>query len=143
MADLYCGVGTFSTFLGTMFPHIDLVEENKIALALARENLAMHNSADFFAFRGEKWAKTGNFRRNYGFIVVDPPRQGLEPALASKLALDGPPLLAYVSCDPATLARDSQILVKGGYKLSELCHYDFYPQTSHIESLALFSQKPI
>jgi 23S rRNA (uracil1939-C5)-methyltransferase len=140
MADLYCGVGTFATFLGTSFPHIDLVEENKTALALARENLATHDSAAFYALRSEGWAKTGIFHRNYGFIVVDPPRQGFDAALAAKLAIDGPPLLAYVSCDPATLARDSKILVKGGYKLAELGFFDFYPQTSHIESLALFNK---
>ncbi|MCL2270747.1 MAG: class I SAM-dependent RNA methyltransferase, partial [Treponema sp.] len=55
-----------------------------------------------------------------------------------RLAAEGPPLLAYVSCDPATLARDSAILLKGGYELTELRLYDFYPQTAHIESLALF-----
>jgi 23S rRNA (uracil1939-C5)-methyltransferase len=140
MADLYCGVGTFAVILGTLFPHIDLVEENKTALALARENLRSHDSAAFFAFRSEEWAKTGIFPRNYGFIIVDPPRNGLDTALSLRLAVDGPPLLAYVSCDPPTLARDSQILVKGGYELTELDCYDFYPQTAHIESLALFTK---
>ncbi|MDR0315388.1 MAG: methyltransferase [Treponema sp.] len=143
MADLYCGVGTFAAFLGEFFPHIDLVEENKSALSLARENLgflaAARTTPELYALRDEDWVK--NVTHNspaYGFIVVDPPRQGLAPALARWLAAKGPPLLAYVSCDPATLARDSGILVKGGYELAELRFYDFYPQTSHIESLALF-----
>ncbi|MCL2762552.1 MAG: class I SAM-dependent RNA methyltransferase [Treponema sp.] len=137
MADLYCGVGTFSAFLGELFPHIDLVEAEKTALALARENLIALKSTAFYAQSSENWAKTG-LGHPYGFIIVDPPRQGLDPALAQRLAKDGPPLLAYVSCDPATLARDSAILRKGGYELSELRWYDFYPQTAHIESLALF-----
>jgi 23S rRNA (uracil1939-C5)-methyltransferase len=137
MADLYCGVGTFAAFLGESFPHIDLIEENKTALALARENLAWHKSAAFFAQRSEQWAKNGLSHR-YGFIAADPPRQGFAPALAHSLAADGPPLLAYVSCEPATLARDSAILIKGGYELRELRLYDFYPQTAHIESLAVF-----
>jgi 23S rRNA (uracil1939-C5)-methyltransferase len=137
MADLYCGVGTFAAFLGDLFPHVDLVEEHTTALALARENLMQFGSTAFFAQRSEQWARNG-FPRRYGFICVDPPRQGLNPALARRFAADGPPLLAYISCDPATLARDSKILIEGGYELAELRYYDFYPQTAHIESLALF-----
>jgi 23S rRNA (uracil1939-C5)-methyltransferase len=138
MADLYCGVGTFAAFLGESFPHVDLAEENKSALALARENLT-YPYVDFFAQCSEEWAKNLPARR-YGFIVADPPRQGFDPALTRQLAEHGPPLLAYVSCDPATLARDSKILREGGYNLIELNCYDFYPQTAHIESLALFSR---
>jgi 23S rRNA (uracil1939-C5)-methyltransferase len=139
MADLYCGVGTFAAFLGESFPRIDLVEENKTALALARENLAHHKSTAFYVQRSEHWAHnaTGDARR-YGFIIADPPRQGFDPALARGLAAGGPPLLAYVSCEPATLARDSALLREGGYELRDLRLYDFYPQTAHIESLAVF-----
>jgi 23S rRNA (uracil1939-C5)-methyltransferase len=143
MADLYCGIGTFGAFLGELFPHIDLIEEQETALALARENLKSEKSAAYYAQSSENWAKTGlsgKKGRPYGFIIVDPPRQGLAPALAQQLAKDGPPLLAYVSCDPANLARDSKILREGGYTLKELRWYDFYPQSSHIESLALFAR---
>ena len=137
MADLFCGVGTFAAFLGKLFPKAALVEENKAAIALARENLAA--SGDFFAQRGEDWAERNNLR-NFGFITADPPRQGLSHKLAIRLAAEGPPLLAYVSCDPATLARDSKILTAGNYSLRELRFYDFYPQTAHIESLAVFTR---
>jgi 23S rRNA (uracil1939-C5)-methyltransferase len=142
MADIFCGVGTFAVFLADLFPKIDLVEENKNALALARANMsgAFHDrlapAAEFFALRDEDWARKRPGQ--YGFIVLDPPRTGLSASLAQWLAAEGPPLLAYVSCDPATLARDSGILVSGGYKLVSLKLYDFYPQTSHIESLAVF-----
>lgn len=151
MADLYSGVGTFASFLSESFTHIDLMEENKHALILARENLAAGGAAgagaacagpnphvEFFALRDTEWTKTR--RAPYGFVVADPPRQGLAPALAHRLAETGPPVLAYVSCAPATLARDSGILRHGGYELTELAFYDFYPQTSHIESLALFAR---
>jgi len=136
MADLFCGVGTFAAFLGQLFSGTSLVEENKAAIALARENLAAVRG-DFFAQRGEDWIKHNNPRR-FGFIIVDPPRQGLCKSLAARLAAEGPPLLAYVSCDPATLARDSKILTAEKYNLKALRFYDFYPQTAHIESLALF-----
>jgi 23S rRNA (uracil1939-C5)-methyltransferase len=135
MADLFCGVGTFAAFLGKLFPRSDLVEENKAAIALARENLP--SGGDFFAQRGEDWVKR-NSPKGYGFIIVDPPRQGLNQNLALRLASEGPPLLLYVSCDPATQARDSKILTAGNYTLRELRFYDFYPQTAHIESLAIF-----
>jgi len=140
MADLFCGVGTFAAFLGKLFPQLALVEENKAAIALARENLARDNIAtqgDFFAQRSEDWAKNNN-PRGYGFIIADPPRQGLSQSLASRLATEGPPMFLYVSCDPATLARDSRILTAGKYTLKALRFYDFYPQTAHIESLAVF-----
>ncbi|GHV94071.1 putative RNA methyltransferase [Spirochaetia bacterium] len=152
-ADLYCGVGTFAAFLGDLFPKTDLVEENKSALALARENIK-GTETEFFALRDDDWAKLQERRRgvtggstagsgkaaHYGFIVADPPRQGLSAPLARWLAAEGPPLLAYVSCDPATLARDSKILTLGGYELAALKLYDFYPQTAHIESLAVFNK---
>jgi 23S rRNA (uracil1939-C5)-methyltransferase len=139
MADLYCGVGTFACFLGGFFPKIDLLEENKKAIALAKENIEAAlpcGRSEFFALRDTDWVKLRP--GGYGFVVADPPRQGLAPALASWLADSGPPLLAYVSCDPASLARDSKILRKGGYELAELSLFDFYPQTAHIESLAVF-----
>jgi 23S rRNA (uracil1939-C5)-methyltransferase len=138
MADLYCGVGTFAVFLGESFPQIDLVEENRTALTLARENIVPF-FVDFYAQRSEEWAKNLSARQ-YSFIIVDPPRQGLDTALTQRLSSNGPPLLAYVSCDPATLARDSKALCEGGYELIELRWYDFYPQTAHIESLAVFSR---
>jgi 23S rRNA (uracil1939-C5)-methyltransferase len=145
MADLYCGVGTFACFLGDLFPRVDLVEEHRAALTLARENLRAavpQTTAEYFALRDDAWAalQTRGRAARYGFIVVDPPRQGLAPALARWLAEAGPPLLAYVSCDPATLARDSKILLGGGYALTGLRFYDFYPQTAHIESLAVFGR---
>ncbi|MDR1587711.1 MAG: TRAM domain-containing protein [Treponema sp.] len=138
MADLFCGVGTFAAFLGELFPRIDLVEKNKTALALARENLR-GRPVEFFALRDDEWSRRGA-RRDYGFIVADPPRQGLSPGTARRLAAEGPPLLAYVSCDPATLARDAAVLLGGGYRLAELRLYDFYPQTAHIESLSVFKR---
>ncbi|GHV47175.1 putative RNA methyltransferase [Spirochaetia bacterium] len=153
MADIYCGVGTFTFFLGDSFPRVDLVEENKTALALARENVRGEANG-YFALTDDAWVKMKEGSRQtepYGLIVIDPPRQGLSPAmrrwlahpggLSSAYPADTPPLIAYVSCDPATLARDSRELLAGGYELAELGFYDFYPQTAHIESLALFKKK--
>jgi 23S rRNA (uracil1939-C5)-methyltransferase len=138
MADLYCGVGTFAYFLKDMFPRITLAEENKTAVSLARENLR-GTDTEFFAIRDTDWSRTLLRRKDaFGFAVVDPPRAGLAPKLAAILAQEGPPVLAYVSCDAASLARDCKILTNGGYALKKLSFFDFYPQTAHIESLAVF-----
>ncbi|MDR2785639.1 MAG: TRAM domain-containing protein [Treponema sp.] len=141
-ADIYCGVGTFAVFLQDRFRRIDLVEENRTALALARENAAGKGSR-FFARTADEWAR--DIRRGdpdgYGFAVLDPPRQGLSRGCRDYLAGKGPPVLAYVSCDPASLARDTRALLNGGYRLESLAFYDFYPQTPHIESLAVLTRE--
>ena len=139
MADLYCGVGTFAVFLGGMFTKTVLTEENKRSVSIVRENLR-GTDAEFFALRDTDWAKNILRRKPpLSFAIADPPRAGLAPAFASALAQDGPPLLAYVSCDAAALARDSKIL-SASYKLKKLMLFDFYPQTAHIESLAVFEK---
>jgi 23S rRNA (uracil1939-C5)-methyltransferase len=141
LGDMYCGVGTFTAFLGDAFPRTDLVEENPAALALAREN-ARGEKAVFYALDAEDWVKNRALPKGpYGFMVLDPPRTGLSPAMRGWIVREGPPLLAYVSCDPATLARDSGEILRGGYDLTELVFYDFYPQTAHIESLAVFRRR--
>jgi 23S rRNA (uracil1939-C5)-methyltransferase len=142
VADLYCGVGTFATFLNDIFPQLDLMEENTIALSLATHNVSGKNIR-YFALKDEKWATMAlndlaNF--SYELIVMDPPRQGLSPALCDYLIESKSPALAYISCDPATLARDTKILCAGGYTIEQLRLYDFYPHTAHIESLVFFKR---
>jgi 23S rRNA (uracil1939-C5)-methyltransferase len=150
-ADIYCGVGTFAAFLQERFPRIDLVEADKVALELARQNVRGEGRR-YFPLSDEAWVQNEVIRKirragkdgpvrgdgAYGFAVVDPPRPGLSPSLRRWLAEAGPSLLAYVSCDPATLARDSVSLRAGGYRLESAALYDFYPQTAHIETLAVF-----
>lgn len=138
-ADLYCGIGTFAYFIQDLFPAMDLIEENPKAIELAKENIT-NPGARFFSISDEQWAKQAikrNQTKPYGFMVLDPPRQGLSPSLRTFIATSGPPLIAYVSCDPATQARDCKSLVKAGYNLESLSLYDFYPQTAHMESLAV------
>jgi len=71
--------------------------------------------------------------------VMDPPRTGARDAVAS-LSEHGPARIVYVSCDPATLARDSKRLVEGGYALAQLDAFDMFPQTPHVECLAVFER---
>jgi 23S rRNA (uracil1939-C5)-methyltransferase len=134
-ADVFAGVGTFSAFLEDLFPRIDLVEENPGALALAEENV--RTKARFFACADYEWAAACG--ESYGFMALDPPRTGLSKEFSAFLVERGAPCLAYVSCNPATLARDAKLLAKA-YRLSSLKAYDFYPHTAHIECLAVFTR---
>jgi 23S rRNA (uracil1939-C5)-methyltransferase len=149
LADIYCGVGTFAAFLSGYngsegFPEIDLVEENKTAISLARNNLNMYKKVDdkvnYYALKDSDWIKLQQKGR-WGFMVLDPPREGLSAVFREWLVGNGPETVAYVSCDPATLARDSGFMLKRGYIMRELTFYDFYPQTAHIESLAVFNRE--
>jgi 23S rRNA (uracil1939-C5)-methyltransferase len=135
-ADIFSGVGIFAAFLAPSFPRVDLVEENGAALELARQNVGSPG-ARFFPQRAHEWARHN--RERYGFMVLDPPRAGLSPTLSAFLVQRGPPLIAYVSCSPPSLARDAKLLSRA-YSLSSLKIYDFYPQTHHIECLALFTR---
>ncbi len=141
-ADLYCGVGTFAAFLVDRFPRIDLLERDRGALALAREN-ARGSGVRYFALSDDEWSRLPREKSEtgrYGFAVVDPPRVGLSTGLRKRIAELRPQVLAYVSCDPATLARDAKELA-GTYVLDSLSCYDFYPQTPHVEALAVFRSR--
>jgi 23S rRNA (uracil1939-C5)-methyltransferase len=72
--------------------------------------------------------------------VVDPPRSGMKPAALKHLVASGPRRIVYVSCDPATLARDAGHLRDAGYKLVRVTPVDLFPQTYHIETVALFAR---
>jgi 23S rRNA (uracil1939-C5)-methyltransferase len=145
MADLYAGVGTFSLFLADLFPRgADLLEVQGRSLNLAKENLRRLSPGGaegfrFFSFKDEEWAKKQSLDR-YAFAVADPPRQGISPALIRRLCESPPQVLAYVSCEPSSLARDYRIL-KQSYALEGLWFFDFYPQIAHIESLGIFYRK--
>lgn len=143
--DLYCGVGTFAAFLRSAgAASVDLVEENKAALDIARQNAATSGggqfNAEYFAVSTDRWVKNTALKtkKHYDFIIADPPREGLSPAAREWLCGLPAPIFAYVSCNPSSLARDAGILIQSGYALSSLTLYDFYPQTPHIESLAVF-----
>ncbi|MDI6768643.1 MAG: tRNA (uracil-5-)-methyltransferase [Anaerolineales bacterium] len=72
---------------------------------------------------------------------MDPPRSGLDKRVVDALLAQGPRTLAYVSCDPSTLARDAARLAAGGYRLKQVTPFDLFPQTYHIESISLFEIK--
>ena len=137
--DMYSGCGTFSVFLAEHYKNITLVEHNRDALVFAEQNLtgASHKS---FGMSGEKWVQLcSKTAPRFDCVVVDPPRSGMENAVCAWLGRSEIPQIHSVSCDPATHARDASKLISAGYKLEKLYLLDFYPHTSHIESLAWFT----
>jgi 23S rRNA (uracil1939-C5)-methyltransferase len=138
--DLYCGVGLFTLPLARRFARVVGVEGNAAATAFARLNLAdaQLSNAEIKTARVGAWlAQHAESLAPVNFLLLDPPRAGAEDAetLAGILALH-PQRIAYVSCDPATLARDLRTLIAGGYTLDSLAAFDMFPQTHHVETIA-------
>jgi 23S rRNA (uracil1939-C5)-methyltransferase len=140
VVDLYAGTGVFGSFLAERFSRVVSVEHNRYSIASARVNI--HGSGHlFFAEDADRWVSGPSAVRVPDLVVVDPPRSGLSAAVRTYLTGSGVSALAYVSCDPVTLARDAAFLASSGFTLEGLTLYDFYPQTPHIESLAVFVRR--
>ena len=132
--DLFAGVGLFARQLASSFTRVVAVESAPHATAALAHNLSG---------TGARAVKAGTLeflRRKHGderpdLIVVDPPRTGLGAETAALLAGIGAPALVYVSCDPATLARDLRALIASGYAIEKLALADLFPQTFHLETI--------
>jgi len=141
--DLYAGVGLFSTALAGDFRHIVSVESSQTSSADLAYNRPSHGEA-VQATTEQYLARTENSgRAGKGAVpvpkpdlaVVDPPRSGLGEGVARSLANLGAPRIIYVSCDPATLARDLVPLLAAGYRVEQVHFVDLFPQTYHLESV--------
>jgi 23S rRNA (uracil1939-C5)-methyltransferase len=136
--DLYCGAGLFTLPLAQRFTRVYGVEAHATALNFARLNLedAGLNNATFEASKVGDWLADNSERlAPVDFVLLDPPRAGAEDnALGGILALH-PRRIVYVSCDPATLARDLKGLIAGGYRLDSVAAFDMFPQTHHVETV--------
>jgi 23S rRNA (uracil1939-C5)-methyltransferase len=130
--DLYAGVGLFSTALACNHRHIISVESSQTAAGDLQYNLPVNGKA-------VRAATEQDLTETHGvvpdLVVVDPPRSGLGDAVTRALAGLSAPRLTYVSCDPATLARDLVPLQAAGYRVEEVHVVDLFPQTYHIESV--------
>ena len=132
--DLFAGVGLFARQLAARFDRVVAVESAPAATAALEENLrgtaGMAVKAETLAFLRRN--RTGE---RPGLIVVDPPRTGLGAETCALLAEIAAPAVAYVSCDPATLARDLRVLIASGYQIQSITLADLFPQTFHLETV--------
>ncbi len=138
--DLFCGLGNFSLPIAQFAQHVTAVEGAESSVQQAKlngERNGLHNLSFYCAdlaadCSGEAWAKAG-----YDIVVLDPPRAGADFVI-TQLAEFLPNRLLYISCNPATLARDAGILAAYGFRLLRLNVMDMFPHTAHVESMALF-----
>jgi 23S rRNA (uracil1939-C5)-methyltransferase len=140
--DLFCGLGNFTLPLARHAGQVVGVDGDPALLARARDN-ALHNQVDNAEFHsanlyGELGAEPW-LRHRFDKALLDPPRSGAQELLEHLSGL-GIRRLVYVSCNPATLARDAGILAQFGYRLVSAGVMDMFPHTAHVESIALFEQ---
>ena len=133
--DLFAGVGLFARQLTASFGRVIAVESAPSAMAALKQNL---NGTHATAVRAEtlSFLRSAQKDERPDLIVVDPPRTGLGAETTALLAQIETPALVYVSCDPATLARDLRALIAAGYAIEKLTLADLFPQTFHLETVA-------
>lgn len=145
--DLYCGIGTISLFLAQKAKQVYGVEIIPQAIEDAKINSKINNltNAEFFVGAAEdvmpaKYKESGGTMKA-DVICVDPPRKGCEESLLDTVVAMEPKRIVYVSCDPATLARDVKYLEEKGYQLTKVCPVDQFGHTGHVETVCLLSRK--
>jgi 23S rRNA (uracil1939-C5)-methyltransferase len=138
--DLYAGVGLFTRALARQFKKVVAVEAAASSVRDLRENVGdgKHRVAAASTLEFLRKARSDG-QRKPDFVVVDPPRAGLGKEVTALLAEIRPAHITYVSCDPATLSRDLKSLIDSGYQLTKLHMVDLFPQTFHLESVAMLS----
>jgi len=142
--DAYCGTGTISLFLSQRAKKVYGVEIVPEAIENAIENAKTNRvtNAEFIVGEAEsEIPKLIDSGIKADVVVVDPPRKGCEESLLHAIAKMSPQKIVYVSCDPATLARDLKILNDLGYRTLEVQPVDMFPQTSHVETVVLLQKK--
>ena len=131
--DLYAGVGLFSSVLNREFESVIAVESSPTSHA----DLLYNSPSNVKVVRTttEQYLNKVGRKLKVDLAVVDPPRSGLGASVIRGLVALGAPRITYVSCDPATLARDMRALTSGGYRPEQAHLVDLFPQTYHLESV--------
>jgi 23S rRNA (uracil1939-C5)-methyltransferase len=142
--DLFCGLGNFTLPMAKLAGHVIGVEGDQPLVDHAREN-ALHNGIENVEFYAADLSKDISdqpwVNRKYDKILLDPSRAGASEVLHHFKKWQ-PQKIVYVSCNPSTLARDAGILVNElGYRLVKAGVMDMFPQTAHVESMALFEKR--
>jgi len=137
LVDAYCGVGMFALCAAKQFEQVAGVEINAQAIEHARINAEANGimNADFTIGRSEEIFASLTFPGHESSMIIDPPRAGCDEAFLRQLLEFSPARLVYVSCDPATQARDLKILRAGSYVIERVQPFDLFPQTRRIENV--------
>jgi len=143
LVDLYCGTGAIGLYLASQFEQVTGVEVIASAVENARANAARNGieNTSWHVGKVEEALHILDAVTGRRTLVVDPPRVGLHPKVAKKLAGAEAETLVYVACKPGSLGRDAAILAEGGWKMTDFWTVDLFPQTGHMEAIARF-QRP-
>ncbi len=139
--DLYCGTGTISLYLAKKGAKVHGIEAVAAAIEDAERNAAANGCAAARFYCGDSAIEAPKLLaqgERPEAVVLDPPRAGCSPRVLATVVKAGPQRIVYVSCNPATLARDAALLSEQGYKLQKVQPLDMFPQTAHVETVALF-----
>jgi len=144
VTELYCGVGAITVTYARNVKSATVVESWPESVKFLRKNIEVNKMSNVHVLEGE----VENFSANMLFgenkvIILDPPRTGCSRSVLEGINSGGPKAVIYVSCNPATLARDVATLIDGGYELAFVKPFDMFPMTAHVESLALLTRKDI
>ena len=141
--DLFCGIGTISLLAAKRAKAVLGIEYLAEAVENARENARLNGISNAQFIAGDAAQMFGEGIRAMGkpdIVMLDPPRKGCDKALLDSIIEAAPKRVVYVSCDPATLARDAGLLCAGGYEMKAVQGIDMFPHTTHVESVALMSR---
>lgn len=136
-ADLYAGVGVLAHSLLQEFPTANaiVVEADRSAAQNAKENLKSFKNVQVSSERVDKWVR--GVKNKFDVVILDPPRSGAGQTVMQQICRQTLQKIIYIACDPAALARDVLIAKKNGWKLETVVAFDLFPQTHHIESVAV------
>lgn len=139
LVDAYAGVGVFAILLSPYVKRAIAIEESASAVQDGKHNAAGANNVEFVQLKTEEaladLISTCSLKSAPEALILDPPRVGCHPDALESLVGLGPDRVAYVSCDPPSLARDLDILTRGGYVVNDVQPVDMFPQTYHVESV--------
>ncbi len=138
LLDVFCGVGLFSAFLAPFVGRLIGIEASPSACEDFSFNLDEFDNVELYEAPAEDVLPALDVKPEV--VILDPPRAGLEKRAFDALLALKPAMIAYVSCDPSTLARDAARLIAGGYRLDQVTPFDLFPQTYHIESISIFEK---
>jgi 23S rRNA (uracil1939-C5)-methyltransferase len=134
--ELYSGVGLFSAFIAEQVEKLIAIESSESAGEDFVDNLDEYDNVELYQGSVEEILPLLDVQPE--IVLADPPRTGLSKNVLGRILSMAPDLILYISCDPATLARDSKILAEGGYSPKKFVPLDFFCQTYHIETLSIW-----
>lgn len=140
--ELYSGIGTITMEIGKTAKEVLGIEYAKSSVEDAKVNAKINNLENVEFISGKVEEKLSQIIGKYNKILLDPPRAGAEKSVIESILKLNPEIISYISCDPATLARDVGLLVEDGdYKLENVEIVDMFPLTSHVETVVSLSHK--